>query len=211
LPGNCSFFQRNALEGLPFPDATFDYITQRRMTATWTKQQWTLMTAEMVRVLKPGGYIEFWEIDYEPLRQGPASRAINGALAYGMQARGMDPYVSRRLQGLLTAQGIKKINANFFSLPFAWGGPIGELNEHVLVSGVLSMKPWLTQTMNVDSEEFDMMAMDSIKQLQEKRSYVNYHQAWGMKSRSKPLEGYANNEGFAVGERRRKYVPGFAT
>ncbi|RUS31999.1 hypothetical protein BC938DRAFT_476535 [Jimgerdemannia flammicorona] len=58
VPSNCSFESANTLEGLPFADNTFDYVFQRFMVTAFTPAQWDRAIAELVRVTKPGGYVE---------------------------------------------------------------------------------------------------------------------------------------------------------
>ncbi len=57
-PQNVHFVQANALDGLPFKDNTFDYVFQRFLVVAYPKDKWSFMISELVRVLKPGGYLE---------------------------------------------------------------------------------------------------------------------------------------------------------
>jgi len=58
-PKNVSFLQLNATNGLPFPDDTFDYVFVRWLTTAFTEEQWkSAILPELVRVCKPGGWIE---------------------------------------------------------------------------------------------------------------------------------------------------------
>ncbi|CAI2163989.1 17654_t:CDS:2 [Funneliformis geosporum] len=60
-PYNVEFVQGDILEGLPFEDNTFDYVHQGNMVEIYTLGQWRFITMELIRVCKPGGYIEFTE------------------------------------------------------------------------------------------------------------------------------------------------------
>jgi ubiquinone/menaquinone biosynthesis C-methylase UbiE len=54
-------------EGLPFPDNSFDYVVQRNALYNYTKEEWdSIVIPEMIRVLKPGGWIEFGNIHFTP-------------------------------------------------------------------------------------------------------------------------------------------------
>lgn len=59
---NAAFLHHNLMEGLPFPDDTFDFVHQRFFTsvneADWEKY----ILPEMIRVLKPGGWVELMEM-----------------------------------------------------------------------------------------------------------------------------------------------------
>lgn len=48
---------------------------QRLSTPAYTSDQWNNVVAEMVRVTRPGGYVQFIEIDYNAQGLGPAGRA----------------------------------------------------------------------------------------------------------------------------------------
>ncbi|CAG8486017.1 2105_t:CDS:2 [Dentiscutata heterogama] len=55
---NASYVQHNILDGLPFEDNTFDFIHQRFLGSSYQKQKWMFVINELVRILKPGGYLE---------------------------------------------------------------------------------------------------------------------------------------------------------
>ncbi|CAI2163993.1 17657_t:CDS:2 [Funneliformis geosporum] len=60
-PENLQFVQGDVLTGLPFDDNTFDYVHQGHMLDVYTMDQWHFIITEIIRVCKPGGYIEFIE------------------------------------------------------------------------------------------------------------------------------------------------------
>jgi ubiquinone/menaquinone biosynthesis C-methylase UbiE len=60
---------------LPFPDNTFDFVMQRLSTPAYTSGQWNSIVGEMIRVARPGGYVQFIEIDYNAQGLGPAGQA----------------------------------------------------------------------------------------------------------------------------------------
>ncbi|RIB28945.1 S-adenosyl-L-methionine-dependent methyltransferase [Gigaspora rosea] len=57
-PKNFTFIKANVLEGIPFEDDTFDYVFQRYLLGGYTKEKWPDAINEIVRVLKPGGFLE---------------------------------------------------------------------------------------------------------------------------------------------------------
>ncbi|RUP50738.1 hypothetical protein BC936DRAFT_137884 [Jimgerdemannia flammicorona] len=57
-PPNVTFQIANTCQKLPFPDNTFDYVFQRYLTLDLTTKQWRKVIKELVRVTKPGGWIE---------------------------------------------------------------------------------------------------------------------------------------------------------
>jgi ubiquinone/menaquinone biosynthesis C-methylase UbiE len=52
-----SFKLGNILEGLDYPDNTFDVVHFRFFILAFKKHEWAPILKEIMRVLKPGGYI----------------------------------------------------------------------------------------------------------------------------------------------------------
>ena len=57
-PKNFTFIQGNIFEGLPFADDSFDFVFQRLLVGAIPKDKWPFVIRELIRVLKPGGYLE---------------------------------------------------------------------------------------------------------------------------------------------------------
>lgn len=57
-PKNCQLRIADAAAGLPFPDNTFDFVLQHDGLMRYTQSEWDTAIKELVRVLKPGGWIE---------------------------------------------------------------------------------------------------------------------------------------------------------
>lgn len=73
---NLDFYQTSIVDGqLPFPDDHFDFVKQRLVTASFTLADWKRVIEELVRVTKPGGYIQLLEIDYNTFNLGPNGKA----------------------------------------------------------------------------------------------------------------------------------------
>lgn len=56
-PANVQFQICNLLEGLPFPDNTFDIVNFSFFIVAFKSEEWLNILKEIKRVLKPGGYI----------------------------------------------------------------------------------------------------------------------------------------------------------
>ena len=76
-PSNASFCRQNVLDGLQFDDNSFDLIHERLSLSDFTKKQWEeIVIQEIVRVCKPGGWIEFVESDACIWNKGRVLRRI---------------------------------------------------------------------------------------------------------------------------------------
>lgn len=64
LQGRVSWVVANALQGLPFPDHSFDYIHIRLINSGIPEDKWEYFLSEVVRVLTPTGQLEILESDW---------------------------------------------------------------------------------------------------------------------------------------------------
>uniref|UniRef100_UPI0035E3FEE8 class I SAM-dependent methyltransferase n=1 Tax=Thermogemmatispora sp. TaxID=1968838 RepID=UPI0035E3FEE8 len=76
VPPTCVFVQANVLEGLPFPSGQFCYTHQRLLVAAIPARAWPTVIQELVRVTRPGGWIELLELSDVIQPAGPATRRL---------------------------------------------------------------------------------------------------------------------------------------
>jgi len=68
---NVAFLRCNILDGLPFPDETFDFVRQGFLIVSIDWHEWKdKMVKELMRVTKTGGYIEVMDLDVKYHRAG---------------------------------------------------------------------------------------------------------------------------------------------
>ncbi len=97
---------------LPFADATFE-----RVHCSWLLEHVphpVPILREVRRVLKPGGWCLFTEVDNGTLETQPASAAVRevmDALNHAQLRAGGDPYIGRRLVGMFRDAGFTRIES----------------------------------------------------------------------------------------------------
>ncbi|RIA99738.1 S-adenosyl-L-methionine-dependent methyltransferase [Glomus cerebriforme] len=69
-PGNLEFREADLFNGLPFSDNEFDFVHQESMSLIIETDQWSYVISELIRMTKPGGFIEFVEY-ISPDKNGP--------------------------------------------------------------------------------------------------------------------------------------------
>ncbi len=85
---------------LPYAENSFDFIHIQRSSAAITAKQWPLVLCELVRVLRPGGWLHFLDFEIGPT----SSTAVNTFLKYVRAAHRKDERVfSSQSQALTSA------------------------------------------------------------------------------------------------------------
>ncbi|RUP48256.1 hypothetical protein BC936DRAFT_144786, partial [Jimgerdemannia flammicorona] len=124
-PPNTTFTVANVLDGLPFEDNSFDYVFQRLLVFAFTRSQWAIAIRELIRVTKPGGWIELSESDTEPQRTGSVTREMSQRVTHALRARGIDPLIARSIDKPLILHDLEDVRTQFISIPLYWGGRLG--------------------------------------------------------------------------------------
>ncbi len=144
LPENYRFVSGNILEGLPFPDASFDFVHQRLLFFAIPGDRWQFVINELCRVTRPGGWVEVVEGHYCYDPMGPAAQYIADAMLPAMQKRGIDPRNSANLGQFLQQAGLQQVQQRMVKLPVGdWGGRLGKLVAVDVETFIQSSKPLL--------------------------------------------------------------------
>lgn len=122
---------------LPFPSNMFDVISARSLhallrssmpsssphtpvhSASAEEDQWELTLAELHRVLKPNGYLEFTVFDAPLLHPGPLGQAASVEFAFNLRTRGYDSCACRTFLPRLRNAGFSSLQRGFLVLPMA--------------------------------------------------------------------------------------------
>ena len=126
---NYAFVQGNILEGLPFADGAFDFTHMRLLLFAIPEARWPDVTRELLRVTKPGGWVELVETGPQQ-NGGPAMDQIVNWITQASLRRGINPLLGPRIGEFLRAAGARNVTTRDISLPVgAYGGRIGRLAE----------------------------------------------------------------------------------
>jgi SAM-dependent methyltransferase len=138
-PENYAFVQGNVLEGLPFPDASFDFVHMRLMVLALPADRWPFVVGELARVARPGGWVE--SVEYGGEKHG--GPAVTQLIAWGTQAsalRGIDTGYSSRVGELLRAAGLQQVQTREVDIPLgAYGGRVGVMNGVDLLTAMKAL------------------------------------------------------------------------
>jgi len=115
LAANVSFVEADALKRLPFSDGTFDFVQLRLMYSDLPAASYPAVMRELMRVTRPGGWIECVEPGENIYDPGPAYQLTNRWTAELCRRRGLDPDMGPRLKYLLQEVGAVRVSEHVLS------------------------------------------------------------------------------------------------
>lgn len=111
------------LTRLPFGDNQFDLVFARELHSILKfvgengEDEWESCLKECMRVLKPGGYIEFSLLDSELMNAGPLGLAKSVEFGFSLKTLGYDPSPSKMWLGRLARAGFEDVRRMWLCLP----------------------------------------------------------------------------------------------
>jgi SAM-dependent methyltransferase len=108
---------------LPFQDNQFDLISCREIYSILKDQsengtnEWELCLKECMRILKPGGYLEFSIMDSDIVNAGPLGLAKSVEFGFNLKTLGYDPYPTKSWLPRLKQAGFVGIKRAWTFLP----------------------------------------------------------------------------------------------
>ncbi|KAF9346904.1 hypothetical protein BGX34_003545 [Mortierella sp. NVP85] len=173
-PSNCHFQLCNILDGLPFPDNYFDFIYQRLLVYALTPAQRKQVNAELLRVLKPEGYLQLVESDGLVYNAGPEMEKINQLSLETSLRHGVDPREVQTMKAGLKLAGYSGVNSFNMALPVGdWGGKAGALSRQ-------NMHGLATIWLKGEVGKLDQPAVDAVLAIADKESeeFKSYYKVW---------------------------------
>lgn len=108
-----------SLTALPFPSNHFDVVSARFLFLQLRVSDFDPCLSECLRVLKPGGFLEFTVIDHDIINAGPLAEELVGKFADRLRNDQRDPEPSRRWIKRLDDAGFEDVKRMWMVLPMA--------------------------------------------------------------------------------------------
>src|SRR5579859_3732049 len=129
-PPNYTFVAGNVLEGLPFPDASFDFVHMRLLVLAIPHDRWPFVASELVRVTRRGGWVE--SVEATTLQHGgPAMDMLMDWINTLLARRGINFPDGGKVGELMRAAGMVNVTATDVTLPF---GEYGDRTAKLLAT-----------------------------------------------------------------------------
>ncbi|KAI8378971.1 S-adenosyl-L-methionine-dependent methyltransferase [Blakeslea trispora] len=183
-PPNTFFTQCDVLNGLPYPDECFDYIHMRHVYTCFSNQEWELVMNEIKRLLKPGGYVEFREIDPILHNIGPATQDFFKHFITGMKENhNIDIIWATRMLDLMKETGdIVDIHRQIRQLHFDLPGALGNMARNSLRTACESYRAFFQKMNGIRTEDYDKTLDIVIEENRTCHSHFDYYNCWGRKA-----------------------------
>lgn len=180
LPAGCLFAQANVLKGLPFPDKQFDFTHQRLLFAGIPANDWPAAVHELVRVTRPGGWVELLEIGATFQQAGPATHALLTWMTDISRGLGFDVRILSRLSEFLRNAGCDPVEAQEIPIPLGdWAGRAGQTLKADVVSAYLALKDPYCARSKTPPSTFDAMLQAAIAEWEQNHTSYVFHAIYG--------------------------------
>jgi ubiquinone/menaquinone biosynthesis C-methylase UbiE len=189
-PENFSFVQANVLQGLPFADATFEYVYQRLLFLGIPALLWPGVARELVRVARPGGWVEMVEGGVTE-GEGPAMATLSEWAANLSAQRGIDLRQGARIGEFLRGAGIQDVTEQRVDVPIGraerGARHIGQMMATNFLAGLEGLRPAIVAQGQASAQEFDATVQAVRLELERFRCVQPFYTAYGRR----PLAGSA--------------------
>ncbi|CAI2169202.1 16858_t:CDS:2 [Funneliformis geosporum] len=182
-PFNSSFSQQNVLEGLNFPDNHFDYVYMRFLMLAFSTEQWKdVVIPELVRVTKKGGYVEIMEWDVNIYKSGPITKRLMNSMIADFRSHNFDDCIIATIPEFMKENQMTDIEKDFRDCPQGrYAGKLGSLNLDNATTIFRMYKPKFSKEYGMNSEEYDQLIEDFIKEMDTYKSHNKTFRLWGKK------------------------------
>jgi SAM-dependent methyltransferase len=185
-PPNYRGVRGNVLQGLPIRDDRIDFVHQRLLFSGVPVRSWPAVVADLVRAVRPGGWIELVEgaTQLEPV--SPASDRLCGLLRRLGGLRGLDStgVVFDSLDGYLVRVGATMVTRQTAALPVGeWGGRIGSLMGSDMRALFTRLGPAFEAALGVPAAETEDLVRDAQDEWEQHHTTYSFAVAYGQKPR----------------------------
>lgn len=152
---NYLFVSGNVLDGMPFSDASFDFVHMRLLFTAIPSAHWPAVVRELVRVTRPGGWIELVEGGLTQ-NGGPALDAINSWISQIAARRGIDLTLGAAIAAALQRAGLANVVFRDMYLPVGrYGGRTGQMTAADTFALLEGLRPIVTAQSIASPQTYD--------------------------------------------------------
>lgn len=179
-PNNFVFISGNMLEGLPFPDNSFDFVHQRLVIVALPTDRWVRQVQELLRITRPGGWIELVEGDL--LTGGPGLQALNILGVQISEKRGMSMSNASKVGEYLRQAGARHVEQRTVRIPVGKvTGRLGAMAETDYLAILASVRGFLIAQGLITEEQHKQVFAQASEELASGTLVWPFYVAYGQK------------------------------
>ncbi|CAJ0745875.1 1762_t:CDS:2, partial [Entrophospora sp. SA101] len=144
---------------------------------------WKFCIQELIRVTKPGGYIESSEFEIPALNRGPVSKRMSDAWIAIMKTKDIDITYSNKLEELFASyESLTNIRHKMRLLPIGkWGERVGEIMSEDLILLSKALGPVLIPAWGIGIDQYNEFIEVLPDELTEYKTFTNIHVIYSQK------------------------------
>ncbi|CAG8827187.1 966_t:CDS:2 [Gigaspora margarita] len=166
---NITFIKCDILQKLPFPDDEFDYVFSRDKFLFFEKNNFYDYLSEILRILKPGGWLEVEYFFNQDITNGPATKLMIDAWHSWIKSHNIVQDFIESFERYLQETGkVESMSHQLVKVPIGGSNAFGEFTCEVTICYMKSTKDFLAPFMNISFEEFDRLASTAESEMRAK-------------------------------------------
>ncbi|KAI9597829.1 S-adenosyl-L-methionine-dependent methyltransferase [Syncephalis fuscata] len=171
-PANCKFATANILEGLPYPDSSFDFVHHRFLNLAIPDQIWPIYVHECARICAINGWIEMVETTGTLSNVGAHGERFNTWHHQLMHPCGVDLFAVDEVPARMQAARLSDVRTEKYMIPAGdWAGDMGRRGWNCLRANVEAVRHLLIQEIGLSNEEIDGFLMKLNEETNRLKSY----------------------------------------
>ena len=182
-PGNYTFVQADILSGLPFPDASFDFVHQRLVFLAVPTARFQGVVNELARVTRPGGWVELVEGGGLSQSSGDAVQTWLRWMGAASAQRGIDSRQGSQIGQFLVAAKLQHVHTREFLLPAGQhGGRLGTMLATNFYAIIEAFRAPIVTTGVATEQAYEEIAQAVRKDVAEGRCFWPVYVAYGQRA-----------------------------
>lgn len=182
-PSNYRFERGDVLKGLPFPKGSFDYVHQRALILAIPTALWSQNMRELVRLTRPGGWVEVVEGSALLQNGGEWSDLLCSQVIEASRMREVDPSQMPNLAQHMQEAGLNNVTAHAFAMPMGhWGGRLGSMISANMVAAARAIKPLVVQQLGTSDADFEQVITNAQEEWERLHTCAPCYVAYGQRA-----------------------------
>ncbi|CAG8828595.1 31536_t:CDS:2, partial [Gigaspora margarita] len=166
---NITFVKCNIFQKLPFPNDKFDYVFSRDKFLFFEKDNFYDYLSELLRILKPGGWLEVGYLLKHYIKNGPVTKMMTDAWQSWLKSQNIVKDFMENFERYLQETGkVESISHQLVKVPIGGSYAFGEFTCEICICYLKNANYYLALFMNISFEEYDRLACISESEMRAK-------------------------------------------